>query len=98
MSVVELEAREVAFEAPSGLWREALRRLRTNKAAIVGFVLVSIFVVVALFAPLIAPYDPREQGPLAESFDGISRDHLLGLDALARDEFSRIVYGARFSL
>jgi peptide/nickel transport system permease protein len=98
MSVVELESREVAFEAPGGLWGDAWRRLRRNPGAIVGFVLVGLFVVVALFAPLIAPYDPREQLGLANAFDGPSRDHLLGLDALARDEFSRIVYGARFSL
>jgi peptide/nickel transport system permease protein len=98
MSVVELESREVAFEAPGGLWGDAWRRLRRNPGAIVGFVLVGVFVVVAVFAPLIAPYDPREQLGLANSFDGPSRDHLLGLDALARDEFSRIVYGARFSL
>ena len=50
--------------------------------------LVGIFVTVAVFAPLIAPYDPRDQGPLSGAFDGPSRDHLLGLDALARDEFS----------
>jgi peptide/nickel transport system permease protein len=98
VSVVELESREVAFEAPSGLWSDAWRRLRRNPAAIVGFVLVGLFVFVALFAPLIAPYDPRAQLGLANAFDGPSRDHLFGLDALARDEVSRIVYGARFSL
>jgi peptide/nickel transport system permease protein len=98
MSVVEIEAREVSFAGSGGLWSDAWRRLRRNPAAIVGFVLVGFFVMLALFAPLIAPYDPREQGPLSGAFDGPSRDHLLGLDALARDEFSRIVYGARFSL
>jgi peptide/nickel transport system permease protein len=98
MSVAELESREVGFQAPSGLWIDAWRRLRRNPGAIVGFVLVGLFVVVALFAPLIAPSDPRDQGALSQAFDGPSRDHLLGLDGLARDEFSRIVYGARFSL
>jgi peptide/nickel transport system permease protein len=98
VSVVEIEAREVAFQGSGGLWSDAWRRLKRNPAAITGFVLVGFFVFIALFAPLIAPYDPREQGPLSEAFDGPSRDHLLGLDALARDEFSRIVYGARFSL
>ena len=98
MSIVELESREVAMEAPSGLWSEAWRRLRRNPAAIVGFVLVSTFVVVAVFAPLLAPYGPREQLGLANAFDGPSREHLLGLDGLARDEFSRIVSGAHFSL
>jgi peptide/nickel transport system permease protein len=98
MSVVELESREVAMEAPSGLWKEAWRRLRRNPGAIIGFVLVATFIVIALLAPLLAPYGPREQLGLANAFDGPSRDHLLGLDGLARDELSRIIYGARFSL
>ena len=83
MSIAQLEAREVQLEAPSGLWADAWSRLRRNPGAIVGFVLVGIFVFVAIFAPLLAPYDPREQLGLANSFDGPSRDHLLGLDELA---------------
>jgi ABC-type dipeptide/oligopeptide/nickel transport system permease subunit len=99
MSVVELESREIQLEAPSGLWSEAWARLRRNPGAIVGFALVSIFVVMALFAPLIAPFGPREVvAPLTDSFQSPSREHLAGLDQQARDEFSRIVYGARFSL
>jgi peptide/nickel transport system permease protein len=102
MSVAELEAREVGLEgASSGLWGEAWHRLRHNPSAVVGFVLVGIFVFVALFAPLIAPYDPR-----ATNLDllnggccpGPSAEHLFGVDQLGRDVFSRVVYGARFSL
>jgi peptide/nickel transport system permease protein len=99
MSVVELESREIALEAPSGLWSEAWHRIKRNPAAIVGFVLVGIFIVLAIFAPLVAPYGPREVvAPLTDSFESPSREHLAGLDQQARDEFSRIVYGARFSL
>jgi peptide/nickel transport system permease protein len=101
MSIIELESREVRLEAPAGggLWSDAFRRVRRNPGAIVGFGLVLMFVVIAVFAPLIAPYGPREvAGPLSESFDGLSADHLLGQDQQARDEFSRIVYGARYSL
>jgi peptide/nickel transport system permease protein len=101
MSVVELEAREIALEAPSGLWADAWRRLKRNKGAITGLVLVSIFVVVATFAPLIAPYDPREQDlSLLQGgcCPGPSSEHLFGVDALGRDLFSRVVYGARYSL
>jgi peptide/nickel transport system permease protein len=101
VSVVELEAREIALEAPSGLWRDAWRRLRRDKGAMAGLFLVSLFVVVATFAPLIAPYDPREQN-LALLADGCcpgpSSEHLFGVDALGRDVFSRVVYGARYSL
>jgi peptide/nickel transport system permease protein len=101
MSVAELEAREVSFEAPSGLWRDAFSRLRRNPGAIAGFVLVVVFVLVALLAPLIAPFDPRAQDLPAlggRCCPGPSADHVFGIDALGRDEFSRIVYGARFSL
>ena len=72
-----------------------------NPGAIVGFVLVALFVFTAIFAPLIAPYDPREQdlSLLADGCcPGPSADHWFGVDQLGRDEFSRVVYGARFSL
>jgi len=101
VSIAEAEAREIQFDAPSGLWRDALFRLRRNPGALVGFGLVSTFVVIAVFAPLIAPYDPLEQDLAAlggSCCPGPSVDHWFGLDQLGRDEFSRIVYGARYSL
>jgi len=101
MSVVELESREIQLEAPSGLWRDAWFRLRRNPAAIAGFVLVGAFVVVAIFAPLLAPFSPREQNldlVLDGCCPGPSGEHWLGVDQLGRDELSRILYGARFSL
>ena len=101
MSIAELEAREIALEAPSGLWKEAWGRLRRNPGALVGFSLVLLFVLVALLAPLIAPYSPRQQN-LSLLRDGCcpgpSFDHPFGVDALGRDELSRIMYGARYSL
>jgi peptide/nickel transport system permease protein len=102
MSVVELEAREVAIDAPaSGLWSDAWYRLRRNPGAIAGCVILVVLVVVATFAPLLAPYDPREQNLslLKEGCcPGPSAAHLFGVDELGRDELSRIIYGARFSL
>jgi len=101
MSIAQLEAREVELEAPSGLWREAWQRLRRNPGALAGFALVALFILLALLAPLIAPFDPREQD-LSLLRDGCcpgpSAEHWFGVDDLGRDEFSRIVYGARFSL
>ena len=99
MSVVELESRELQLEAPQGLWSEAWRRLRRNPAAIVGFVLVGFFVFLAIFAPVIAPFGPREVvAPLTDAFEAPSREHLAGLDQQSRDELSRIMYGARYSI
>jgi peptide/nickel transport system permease protein len=102
VSVVELEARELAIEGGGGgLWVDAWSRLRRNPGAIVGFFLVAAFVVIAVFAPLIAPFSPREQNLslLANGCcPGPSSGHWLGVDQLGRDELSRIIYGARFSL
>jgi peptide/nickel transport system permease protein len=101
MSVAEAEAREIQLDAPQGLWRDAWQRLRHNKAALVGMALIGVFVLVAVFAPLIAPYGPREQNlNLLEGrcCPGPSADHWFGVDDLGRDELSRIVYGARYSL
>jgi peptide/nickel transport system permease protein len=101
LSVAEIESVELAAEAPSGLWHEAWIRLRRNPGAIVGFVLVLGFALIAIFAPLLAPYGPREQNLslIANGCcPGPSSGHLLGVDQLGRDELSRIIYGARFSL
>jgi peptide/nickel transport system permease protein len=102
MSVIELETREVALETPStGLWADAWYRLRRNPGAIAGCVIIFVIIFVAIFAPLLAPYDPREQNLslLREGCcPGPSRDHLFGVDELGRDELSRVIYGARFSL
>jgi len=101
MSIAELESREIQLERPQGLWSEAWQRLRRNRGAIIGFGLVGTFVLVAIFAPLLAPYGPREQNlSLVREgcCPGPSADYWFGVDALGRDEFSRILYGARYSL
>ena len=102
MSLAELEARELQLEAPTGgLWSDAWSRLRKNPGALVGFFLVGAFVVIAIFAPLIAPYSPKlvNLNALGASCcPGPSSQHWLGVDQLGRDELSRLLYGARFSL
>jgi peptide/nickel transport system permease protein len=101
MSVAELESREIELEAPQGFRSDAWHRLVRNPGAIVGFALVALFVLTAIFAPVIAPYDPREQdlSLLAEGCcPGPSAEHWFGVDDLGRDQFSRVVYGARYSL
>jgi peptide/nickel transport system permease protein len=101
MSVAEIEAREIGLQAPAGLWSEAWYRLIRNPAAVLGGVFVTVFVTVAVFAPLIAPYGPKDQNlDLLKNGEpvGPSAEHWFGIDLLGRDEFSRIVYGARYSL
>lgn len=99
MSVAQAEATELAIEAPTSLTRTALVRLRRNPAAIVGAVVVALFVLIGVAAPLIAPYGPTEVvGGLARTPPGPSSEYWFGLDEQGRDMFSRIVYGARLSL
>jgi peptide/nickel transport system permease protein len=98
MSIAEMEARELELEPTgSGLWREAFRRVLRNPFALVGVVLIAGLTITAIFAPWLAPYDPIEQNLDAIS-QGPSREHLLGTDDIGRDELSRLIYGARYSL
>jgi peptide/nickel transport system permease protein len=76
--------------------REIGLRLRQNRLALAGLVLILIFLLMAVFAPLIAPYDPYridENAVLSPP----SAEHPLGTDSFGRDVLSRMVYGARIS-
>jgi peptide/nickel transport system permease protein len=76
---------------------EAWRRFRRNRAAMVALGIVVFLILVAIFAPLIAPYGIAER-VRGEQRLGPSLDHLFGTDDLGRDVFSRVVFGARVSL
>jgi peptide/nickel transport system permease protein len=78
--------------------RQDFRRVFfSNRLALFGTVVMGIFIVMGIFAPLIAPYDPLQQD-LAGKFAPPSRAHLMGQDELGRDILSRVIYGARISL
>lgn len=74
-----------------------LKQLLRNFAFTLGLLLTVLLVVIALAAPLIAPYDPNVQDT-SRRLEAPSHAHILGLDDLGRDVFSRIVWGARVSL
>jgi peptide/nickel transport system permease protein/oligopeptide transport system permease protein len=84
-------------EVPPQRGGRALTKFLANRAAIFGGCVVALFVLVAIFAPLVSPYDP-----LATSFTAIRKApsalHWFGTDELGRDIFSRMAYGARTSL
>ncbi len=99
MSIAEAEALELHVERPSGLWRDAFDRFKRNPGALVGVLLILVFIVTAIFAPAIAPFEPTNQvGPLATNPAGPGGDYLMGLDEQGRDLFSRVVFGSRLSL
>jgi peptide/nickel transport system permease protein len=76
---------------------EFWRRFKQNRTAVVGLIIVFFFASVALFAHLIAPYDPFKIA-VAQVFEQPSLEFPMGTDALGRDVFSGVIYGARVSL
>jgi len=93
-----MSAVDVAAAPPRVRTRSrALRRLRRRPMAVAGLAVASLFVLMALFAPLIAPYDPAATN-FSAVLQGPSAAHIMGTDDLGRDVFSRVVFGARASL
>ena len=96
---------------PASIWRDTLRRLFRRRSAVVGLIILGALSLVAIFAPLIAPYSPeavligkenvKKRAVPCIHLLGCAADqpqHILGIDGNVRDFFSRIVYGARLSL
>jgi len=108
--VAKLDAEAISLRSVS-LWQITWRRLFRRKSAIVGMVILGILILIALTAQWIAPYNPTQvllgkekiklrQDPCIHLL-GCAADqpqHILGIDGNGRDEFTRILYGARLSL
>ncbi|MFC0525380.1 nickel transporter permease [Pontibacillus salicampi] len=95
----ETEA-EVTQTAPKevSLWKDALSRIIKSKTSFIGLIIITLLIIIAIFAPLIAPYDPVSDASVIDRYQKPSAEHWLGTDELGRDIFSRIVYGARISI
>lgn len=76
---------------------EVMHRLAKNKLAMLGLIIIVVMVLLAVAAPLVAPYDYMAQDYTA-IYSTPSREHLLGTDGLGRDILSRLIYGTRQSL
>jgi peptide/nickel transport system permease protein len=97
---------------PSSLRKDTARNVLRQKSAVVGLIILAFLVLIALFAPFIAPFDPNVSmldlgipgsrgDPPCIHLLGCPIDqpqHIMGLDSNLRDEFSRVVFGARISL
>ena len=107
----EIIAEDGLLGDPVPLWKQTWRRLLHKRSGQVGLVLIGFLVLVAIFAPLIAPYDPNEvligveqikrrEAPCVHMLgcDVARPQHIMGIDGNSRDVFSRIVYGSRISL
>jgi peptide/nickel transport system permease protein len=91
------ESLAASTRAEAGPWRRAWRRLRRRRSAVFGLAVVAAFVVVALFAPWLAPFDPIETSWSAIR-QAPSAVHWFGTDEVGRDVLSRVVWGTRASL
>lgn len=98
MTDVAVNARLIAAnDAPETPFRRAMRRLFHRKSAVFGLAVVAFFVALAVFAPLLSPYDPIAQSwTLVRHPPSVS--HWFGTDDLGRDILVRVIYGARASL
>lgn len=86
-----------AVAPPVSYWLQVLKRLARNKTAMLGAVILFLFTIGCVGAPLIAPY-PIEEMNFKDRLLGPSPAHLLGTDDFGRDIFSRLLYGGRISL
>jgi len=97
MTAIAMTVPTAGAAASAKPWRRAVRRLVKRRGAMVGAVVVLFFVLVAVAAPLIAPYDP-----IATSWSAVrkppSLEHWFGTDEIGRDVLSRVIFGARASL
>jgi ABC-type dipeptide/oligopeptide/nickel transport system permease subunit len=94
---VTAEAHSAPGRARGGALERAWRRFRRKKLALVAVAFIVLEILVAVFAPALAPYDPY-RGDYAATWQLPSRSHVMGTDELGRDVFSRVIYGSRVSL
>lgn len=100
MAVAQLDQKEQLSLANQSERRSELlqswRRFRSNKLAVIGLSIILLICLMAIFAPLIAPFDPTEI--IARRGAPATSDHPLGFDDIGRDLLSRVIYGARPAL
>jgi ABC-type dipeptide/oligopeptide/nickel transport system permease subunit len=109
--LAEQQDEEQLLGSPTALWKMTLRRLLRRRTGVVGMILVGLMVFCAIAAPLIAPYDPQEvligkeevkkrEAPCLHLLgcEASRPQHVMGIDGNFRDQFSRVVYGARVSI
>ncbi len=90
----DLHKTSIASTPTRTLWQDARRRMLQNRLSVLGLVILAVFTVAAVIGPYIAPYDFLAQD-MSRQLQGPSMQNWLGTDALGRDIFSRLLFGAR---
>jgi peptide/nickel transport system permease protein len=91
------QIKELEFTKPNSLWRDAWRRLLRHRLAMFGAFVLIVVLFMALFGPLLTPYDPNGMD-FGVRFASPSITHLMGTDDFGRDILTRIIHGAQISL
>ena len=97
MNNMNIESRENAELEGNTFLKEAMNTLKKNKMAIIGLTVIIFFILIAIFAPYVAPYSPYDIN-LDLQFSRPSMSNWFGTDMLGRDILSRIIFGTRISL
>lgn len=84
-------------EGTTSLWQQSVHELSKDPLALIGLAILFLLIVIAAFAPYLAPFDP-DAIDIGQRLQWPSEDHLLGTDKFGRDVLSRIIFGARLSL
>ena len=98
MAVAELDAEALRTEKPESQTLVIWRRFRKHRLAVLCLAVLVFVFIIALLAPVLAPYDPITDQDLKNRNATPSAEHPLGTDVLGRDIFSRLLYGGRVSL
>jgi peptide/nickel transport system permease protein len=98
MSALETSAQGVAAASARGYWRTVTARLLGDRITVACLLLLLAVFLMAVFAPLIAPYDPFKGSIINRLMPLGSDGHMLGTDELGRDMLTRLIYGGRLSL
>ncbi|HNE00459.1 MAG TPA: hypothetical protein PLQ18_02035, partial [Plasticicumulans sp.] len=95
-----LQEIEAVLPAPPAPWRENWRHFRANPGAFAGLIVIVATIVIAIFAPYLAPYPDQGRGNsnMQERLQAPSGEHIMGTDQQGRDVLSRVMFGARIPL
>ena len=97
MAVADLHAESLLTIKEQNQFMVVAHRFFKHKLAVVALAIIALFVVIAVLAPVIAPYDPYKQN-LAPAYSALSAEHPLGVDELGRDILTRLIYAAQISM
>lgn len=96
--IVEQEKKDLEIMKKEAKANSFIKKLLRNKTAVVGFVIIIIVIITAIFAPLLAPYNPEQIDLTKLCLKPGTEGHIFGTDEYGRDILSRIIYGSRISI